>query len=88
MKKRTLGLVLIIFPWIALPCSLALYAMISFIISQLLGATNEPSDLILAILYICRILCGLLGIVSILDLIIGTPVGIYFVAKKETRKVS
>jgi len=70
--KRRLGLFLIIAPWVLLPIVLALYAITTFILVQ--SETELLGSVISFIL-------GLLGVVSIIGIFIGLPVGIFLMSR-------
>lgn len=74
-KKKTLGLILIIGPWILLPLTLAGYAVASFVfpLNEDYLFVGEAVNLLLSVL----------GIVAVLGMIIGLPLGIFFLFRNK-----
>lgn len=77
MRKRVIGTVLIVFPWVFLPTVLAGYAISSFILAQ-----SGDGGMLFG--QMARMLLGIGGIVGVLGFLVGMPVGIYLVTRKET----
>lgn len=71
---------MIIFPWIVLPAVLAGYAISSFVIAQ----TSAVGADVGAIGGAVNLLMGLGGVLGVLGFLVGLPVGIYLVTRKET----
>ena len=84
MKKRTIGIALIVFPWILLPSVLAGYAIFSFMLAQS-GSAREGMIGIATAVNLCL---GLLGTISIAGLLIGTPIGLYLVSRKDAEQLA
>ena len=79
MKKKTLGIILIVFPWVVLPLAIAGYAITRFIL-----AMDETSVALTVIVgKITSNMLGLAGLAAILGFFIGIPVGLYLVFKNE-----
>ena len=78
MRKKTLGLILVLFALVLLPLTLAGYAIITFMLA-LSGDGEQGVGLALFI----KLVLGLMGIVAVLGFFIGIPVGIYFLTRKD-----
>ena len=79
LNKKSLGLLLIIAPFIFLPAILAGYAIMTFILSQ-----SENS---LLVSNLSRLFFGVSGIVALLGFLIGIPLGIFFLTRKEPNRI-
>jgi len=98
-KNKKLGLVFLLGPICILVVILVIYAIVSFAIS-----TGSPSETGLlntgsvtglvqqsrgaAIASIINVVLGLLGVICVLGIIVGVPLGIYFLARKEPGEVA
>ena len=92
-RDRKLGLFFLIVPWVALPLILAAWAVISFSLNRS-SVTMAPEtvsssaamvssvDLRMTVARITRVGLGFLGILSIIGIMIGTPLGIIFLVRK------
>ena len=78
-KKRRVvwGVILIVVPILALPVLLSIYAIFSFVAIKV-GGENW-----IVVASIVRVLLGLCGVLSILGMFVGIPVGIYLLVKKN-----
>ena len=91
-SKRALGILCIVGPFIALPLLLAVFAIVSFVLSSAgSDATfaGDPSggDLVGVIGTVMRTLMGFGGVIAILGIFFGIPLGIYLLvqASKEEK---
>lgn len=71
---------MIILPWVLLPTVLAGYAISQFVIAQTSAVGADVGKIGAAI----NLLMGLLGVLGVLGFLVGLPVGIYLVTRKET----
>jgi len=78
-RNKKIGLFLLIGPFVGLIATLTIYAIVSFVISSS-GAGTETS---LVAAQIIRAVLGLFGIVCVIGIMVGIPLGIIFLAKKE-----
>ncbi len=78
MRKKTLGIILLLFPWVLLPLVLAAYAIMSYVLS----AGGSQSNL-LGVGNIIQLLLGFMGVLAVLSFLVGTPVGIFLISRKE-----
>jgi len=79
MRKRVIGTILLVFPWILLPAVLAGYAISSFILSRSLVSGGEMP----LIGRIINLALQTGGIIGVLGFLIGIPAGIYFVTRRD-----
>lgn len=79
-KKR--GMFLILGPIILLVFTLIAYALVAFLTSSTSMATNGASTAA-GIFSLINMILGLFGIISVIGIIIGVPVGIIFLLRKE-----
>lgn len=82
MRKKTLGLILIFSPWILMPLVLSAYAISTFLV--MVSADGESN--LVGIGSLIGILLQFFGIVVVLGFIIGTPLGIFFLTRKEPER--
>jgi hypothetical protein len=97
-KNKKIGLALLIGPICTLVVILTIYAMVTFVLSSVSTpetALNTVSETGLvqqsrgaAIASIINVVLGLLGMISVLGIIVGAPLGIIFLAKKESSEVA
>lgn len=71
---------MIVLPWILLPTVLAGYAISQFVIAQTAAVGANVGTIGAGI----NLLMGLLGVLGVLGFLVGLPVGIYLVTRKET----
>lgn len=75
LRRKTLGLILLAVPIPTLILTLSLYAILNFIASSLADTGNDAGGL-MVVAQFSNIALGLLGIVSVVGIIIGMPVGL------------
>ncbi len=78
-RNKKVGLFWLIAPTIALFIILTMYAMVSFIINSM-GIATEASSTISSLI---NIFLGLLGIIALVGIMIGIPLGIIKLNKRE-----
>ncbi|MBU1895749.1 hypothetical protein KJ641_02675 [Patescibacteria group bacterium] len=102
MKKKTLGILLLIGPFILLVVTLTLFAVSRFVLNGIEGSQTTPvSDIsdsgiqelglieqspINTAGSIIRLVLSLLGIIAVGGIFIGIPLGLYFLVKAENEK--
>ena len=77
MKRNTLGIVLIAYPIPLLFLTLSCYAVVSFVIASMSAASTTPSSTIIAVGQIINLLLGLTGVIAVIGIPVGIPIGIY-----------
>ncbi|HLC89852.1 MAG TPA: hypothetical protein VJG65_02735 [Patescibacteria group bacterium] len=88
-KNKKKGLALIIGPFICLVFVFIAYAVATFVVAQMYGlsveeSANTPANEIgSGVLNIINVILGFIGILSIIGILIGIPLGIVFLNKKE-----
>ena len=85
MKRKTLGLILLITPIPLIFMTLSLYGISSFVISSVITASSDPSSSLVATEKIIRIFLGFLGLVGAIGVPIGMPIGIYLLASSDKK---
>lgn len=82
--KKIWGIVLIVYPIIGLPIVLTIYAIMSFVSSNL----TDPQSTTIVVFRILKVLLGLLGVLCVLGVFIAIPIGIILLASsaKKTEK--
>lgn len=94
-KNKTIGLFLIIGPFVLLFLVLMSYAILGFVIDSLVitGPAAEVASqgdfyntLPGSVLQIISVVLGLLGVIGVIGIIFGIPLGIYFLNKKNPVK--
>ncbi|MFC1598962.1 hypothetical protein ACFL2U_03085 [Patescibacteria group bacterium] len=84
MTNKKKGKILIIAPISAFAAILVLFFINNFVVSMVsTDPTALSTDKAAAIGSIISVILSLLGVVSVLAFIIGLPIGIYFLVKKE-----
>ena len=83
MKKRAIGIALIVFPWILLPSVMAGYAILMFALAQS-GAGGSLQSLAA----IVNLFLGLFGVVAVAGILIGMPVGLYLLSRKDAEQLA
>lgn len=78
-RNKKIGLFLLIGPFVGLIAILIIYAIVAFVISS--SGTGTETSLVIA--RIINVILGLLGIVCVIGIIVGIPLGILFLGKKE-----
>lgn len=86
MKREALGLLLLITPIPLIVCVLLVYAITNFILTGVAVSSTETSSVVTAIGGGIRIILGLTGLVAIIGIPIGMPVGIYLLYTLEKSK--
>ncbi|MFA6322029.1 MAG: hypothetical protein WCX71_00960 [Candidatus Buchananbacteria bacterium] len=88
-KNKKIGIALIIGPFLCLILVFITYALAAFVTAMMLGlsteaALNTPAgEMRSEILNIINVVLGLIGILSIIGIIVGIPLGLVFLNKKE-----
>lgn len=85
MKRKTLGLILLITPIPLIFVTLSLYGISSFVISSMISASTEASASFTVTGGIIRALLGFFGIVGVIGVPIGMPIGIYLLASSDKK---
>ena len=85
MKRNTLGILLIALPIPLLMFVLALYAISTFIISQVVATGTDSAGLMMFGQFV-NIILSLLGLVAVVGIPFGMPYGIYLLATKGKSK--
>ena len=82
MKNQTKGILLVVIPLPLLIFTLAAYAISSFVISSI-AASDPTSDLstVTTVGSIISVLLGAMGIFSLLGILVGFPLGIYYLTR-------
>lgn len=83
MKKRAIGIALLVLPWILLPSVMAGYAIFSFVLAQG-GTDGSLRSLATAV----NLFLGLLGVIAIAGLLIGFPIGLYLISRKDEEQLA
>lgn len=83
MKKRTIGIALIVLPWILLPSVIVGYAIFSYAIAR-----AGVSEGMIGLATVIKLCLGLLGTVAIAGLLVGTPIGLYLVGQKDEEQLA
>ncbi len=83
MKKRTIGIGLIVLPWILLPSVLVVYAIFSFMLTR-----AGVGDGIVGFATVVNLCLGILGTVAIAGMLIGIPIGLYLVSRKDAERLA
>jgi hypothetical protein len=78
-RNKKIGLILIIGPIVGLISVLVSYSVIAFVLRS--GGSGSETSLVVA--QIINVILGLLGVVCVVGIIIGIPMGILFIGKKE-----
>lgn len=79
MKKKTLGIILVIAPMVSLPLVLVAYGISSFVLSQ----PGNGGTLAGVIGGIVNVVLALFGLAAVLGILIGIPFGIYLLTRKS-----
>jgi len=77
MTKKNLGILLIVFPVPLLIATLAAFAVFSFVIGSM-ASSGDVTNLA-AMAAIVRVVLGFVGVIAVLGMLVGIPVGIYLV---------
>lgn len=80
MSRKTWGITLIVVPPLIFLITQFLYAILQFVALQ--GSIN------ITVMKIINILFSLIGIVSVIGIIVGIPLGVYLLVKKNPTKPS
>ena len=86
MKRQTLGILLLVLPIPLFILVLASYAVISFVIVNIITASGGASAAASLIGTVFRLLLSLTGIVAVLGIPFGMPTGIYLLCTPEKKK--
>ena len=78
-RNKKIGLFLLIGPFVGLIAVLVIYAIVSFIVSSAGADTASPS----IAANVIRVILGFLGIISVIGILVGIPLGIIYLNKKE-----
>ncbi len=78
-KNKKIGLFLLIGPFVGLIATLLIYSIVSFILNSA-GATTETPNVASAII---MVILGFVGIICIIGILVGIPLGIIYLNKKE-----
>ncbi len=84
IRKKTLGTVLIVAPLLILPVSWAMYIFSAMAIAGKMEAGFVVAMLILVTFFST----GIIMVMSVVGIIVGVPLGIYFLLKKQVDTVS
>lgn len=79
-RNKKIGLFLLIGPFVGLIAVLMIYAIVAFTINSIAGAGAESPSIAANII---KVVLGLLGIICIIGILVGIPLGIVFLNKKE-----
>lgn len=85
-RNKIIGALWLAGPTILLVLILASYAITSFVIGTLASDPSGGSDSAVMTGQIISMILGLLGIVALLGIIIGIPLGIYYLTRTEEMK--
>lgn len=86
MKRNTLGILLVAIPFPLLVLTLTLYAITAFIIASIAAASTAPSPTVVTIGQIINLLLSLTGLVAVIGIPVGIPIGIYLLCTPEKPK--
>src|SRR3989338_2618991 len=78
-RNKKIGLFLLVGPFVGLIAVLMIYAIAAFIISSAGADTQSPS----IAANIIRVILGFLGIICVIGILVGIPLGIIYLNKKE-----
>lgn len=78
-RNKKIGLFLLIGPFVGLIAVLMIYAIVSFVVGSA-GADPESSSIATNLI---RIILGFLGIICVIGILVGIPLGIIYLNKKE-----
>lgn len=87
MQRKTVGILFIVVPIPLLMFVLAAYAIMSFIIASVVPA-GESGGASVLIGSLMSIILGLFGIVAVIGIIIGLPLGIYLIVTGDKHHVA
>ncbi|MEK7679317.1 MAG: hypothetical protein AAB356_03905, partial [Deltaproteobacteria bacterium] len=82
-RNKKVGLFWLITPIATLAAILFVYATVSFVINQLAGVGTETESNYIVVFQIINVLLSLLGIVAVVGVIIGIPLGIVYLNKRD-----
>ena len=88
MKKRTLGIILIVFPWLLFPLTVVAFTLLASIAIMVgmsgVKITNESlGPLSYVVMNMSMPTVDQVLVATKLGIIVGNPVGLYLVLKKE-----
>lgn len=86
MKRNTLGIILVAAPFPLLIATLTCYPIVSFVMTSITAASANPSSTILIIGQTINTLLALTGLIAIIGIPIGMPIGIYLLCTPEKPK--
>lgn len=81
-RNKKIGLFLLIGPFVGLIAILIIYTIVAFVINS--SGTGAETSLVIA--RIINVILGLLGIICVVGIIVGIPLSILFLGKKELVK--
>lgn len=79
-RNKKIGLFLLIGPFVGLIAILVIYAIVAFVINASVGAGAESPSIVANII---NVILGLLGIICVIGILVGIPLGIIYLNKKE-----
>lgn len=79
-RNKKIGLFLLIGPFVGLIAVLMIYAIVAFIINSAAGAGAESPSIAANII---NVVLGFLGIICVIGILVGIPLGIIYLNKKE-----
>lgn len=86
MKRNTLGIILVAGPFPLLVLTLACYAIVSFVVASMAAASTSPSPTVVAVGQMINLLLSLTGLVAVIGIPVGIPIGIYLLCTPEKPK--
>lgn len=87
MKRNTLGIILLAAPIPLIVLTLSAYAIMSFVVSNVaMASSNGSSSAVVIIGGIVNALLGIVGLIAMVGVPIGMPVGIYLLCTPDKGK--
>jgi uncharacterized membrane protein len=84
-RNKKIGLFLLIGPFAGVVLTLLAYTVVSFVTTSM-GISSESTDLGRAIVNIIQLILSLIGLISVVGIVVGIPLGITYLNKKELAK--
>jgi len=82
MTNKKKGLILLIVPIASLFIILFAYTIANFVISSVVGSTGAP---VVVVAQIINVVLGLFGLLAVIGIFVGIPLGIYFLSKGDEK---
>jgi uncharacterized protein with PQ loop repeat len=79
-RNKKIGLFLLIGPFVGIIAVLMIYVIVAFVINASAGAVSESPSIVVNII---NVILGFLGIICVIGILVGIPLGIVFLNKKE-----